>query len=47
MNVLRSLSEKRAAGDRPVKQIVFEGEDFSACNLLEMRRSGEAPPPEV
>lgn len=45
MNVSRYLIDKKAAGDWPVKQIVFEGEDSSAYNLLAMRRSMIGAPP--
>ena len=36
-NATKYLQEKKAAGDWPIRQIVFEAEDFSPLNLLRMR----------
>ena len=46
LNATEHLLQRKASGDWPVKQIEFEGEDFSPINLLSMRTQLIGPPPD-
>ncbi len=45
-NASAYLQKKKDAGEWPVKQIIFEAEDFSPLNIIQKRRDILGPPPE-
>ena len=46
LNVTKHLQRLKDSGDWPVKQIEFEGEDFTPLNLLKLRKEVLGPPPD-
>ncbi len=46
LNVTKHLQRLKDAGDWPVTQIEFEGEDFTPLNLLKLRQEVLGPPPD-